>query len=196
MRPTGFTLVELLVVMALMCIMYVMLYSPGAKYYQQRQKAACARNLQLIHVALNIYAAENRGRFPVVPGAATSEPPLSLLTPRCTADTAPFICPGTKDKRLPAAEPFASRRISYAYYMGRQARDDATAPLMSDRQVDTRTKAQSELLFSPDARPPGNNHRQFGGNILFCDGHVETCDTHAPRELPASPPVLLLNPRE
>ncbi len=186
MRRDGFTLIEMLVVLALMCIMYVAMYSPGAKFYQERQKTACVRNLQMIHMALKLYAQENHNAFPALPAAATAEEPLSLLVPRYTTDAATFVCPGTKDRQ---------NTISYAYYMGRRAGESAGEALMSDRQVDTRAKLQGEIIFSADGDPPGRNHRRFGGNILFCDGHVETSDIHATRDLPLPTGVVLLNPR-
>ena len=195
MRRGGFTLIEMLVVLVLMCIMYVAMYSPGSKYYQARQKSACLRNLQLIHMALKLYAQENHDTFPASAAAATAEAPLSLLVPRYTVDTAPFICPGTKDRRLPGAQPFAQRTISYAYYMGRHINDGADVALLSDRLVDTRAKLRGEIVFSVDGRAPGQNHRRYGGNVLFCDGHVETFGIHAPRDLPVPAGVALLNPR-
>lgn len=186
MRRDGFTLIEMLVVLALMCIMYVAMYSPGSKFYQDRQKSACARNLQMIHMALRLYAQENHDTFPALPAAATSDEALGLLVPRYTTDTAAFRCPGTKDR---------AKTFSYAYYMGRHAGDAAETPLMTDRQVDARGKVQGEILFSVDGNPPGRNHRRFGGNVLFCDGHVETWDVHAPRDLLLPAGVALLNPR-
>ena len=195
MRRGGFTLIEMLVVMALMCIMYVAMYSPSSKFYQERQKAVCARNLQMIHIALKIYAGDNHDAFPIVTGATSAEAPLSLLVPRDTADTAVFICPGTRDRRLPEAQSFAQRTISYAYYMGQHATDGADQLLMSDRQVDARAKIQGEIVFSVDGTPPGRNHRRYGGNFLYIDGHVETSELHAAHDLPCPPGVVLLNPR-
>jgi prepilin-type processing-associated H-X9-DG protein len=148
-----------------------------------------------MHMALSLYAAENNDQFPVQPGATSSEPPLSELVPRYTTDTSLFICPGSKHRALPGAQPFADRHISYAYYMGLSRTAPAGAPLVSDAQVDQNAKRQGDAVFSGAGAAPGNNHRKFGGNVLFVDGHVETGDNAAMRDLPIPAGVVLLNPK-
>jgi len=82
-----------------------------------------SKNLLKIHIALEIFANEHLGSFPVVPGAQTAEEPLDLLVPHYTVDTTSFICPGSKDSPIPSGESIARRRISYAYVMGRRLAD-------------------------------------------------------------------------
>ena len=195
MKRAGLSLVELLIAVALMVLLSLSLYGYWSKSSQERQKALCQKNLQLIYMAIKIYADENRGYFPAVDQAGTAEVPLSLLVPRYTASTGIFICPGSRDAALPEAQSFASRRISYAYYMGLTTQAPATQPLLSDRQVGTTAKIRDQLVFSPDGRPPGNNHYEFGGCFLFADGHVESSPPHATRDLPLPHGVVLLNPR-
>ncbi|HTS20064.1 MAG TPA: type II secretion system protein [Verrucomicrobiae bacterium] len=191
----GFTLIELLVVVALIMVMYVMAYGPASKAYQEKQLIACQTNLQMIQIALKIYAADYHDSYPVVTGATTAEVPLSLLVPRCTAETAIFLCPGSAARRLPEAQPFTDRKISYAYYMGRTTHDGADAMLLSDQQLNTQPRHGGDPMFSINGKRPADNHRQFGGNILFCDGHAEELPAIAPRDLLYSNPVVLLNPR-
>src|SRR6266404_1187794 len=126
----GFTLVEMLITMALIIILFVMLYGKSSRRFQHEQKQACQQNLQNIYVALQLYANDTGGLFPIRKEAKTSEQALNLLLPRYTTVTAPFICPGTKGSPLPEGESFEKRRISYSYYMGRRATDSAE-PLMS-----------------------------------------------------------------
>jgi prepilin-type N-terminal cleavage/methylation domain-containing protein len=194
-RHRGFTLIELLITVALILVMYVMLYGPWTQNYQEQQKRACAKNLELIHVALQIYAADHRGAYPFVPGAATADVPLSLLIPQCTVQTELFVCPGGKDSKLPDALPFAGRKISYAYYMGYARQDDSPDVLLSDRQVDTQRKVAQQLVFSPDGKRPGNNHHKWGGNFLLRDGSVQASPALAARDLPVPSAVVLLNPK-
>lgn len=194
MDSSGFTLIELMVVIAIILIMFVMAYGPAQKSYQDKQLIVCQKNLQLIDVALKIYATDYHGSYPFLRGAATSEPPLSLLVPRCTTETAIFICPGSPDRPLPEAQSFVGRKISYAYYMGRTAQDGAEAMLLSDEQVDTRPRRAGDPIFSVSGKRPADNHRKFGGNVLFCDGHAEQLEALAPRDLLFTNPVVLLNP--
>jgi len=131
--------------MALILIMFVMLYGKSSKRFQYEQKQACQGNLQNIYVALQIYANDGNGLFPVRKEAKSSEEALSLLIPRYTTVTAPFICPGTKGSPLPEGEAFEKRRISYAYYMGRRS-TEGTAPLMSDAQVNNDPKLKGQQV--------------------------------------------------
>jgi prepilin-type processing-associated H-X9-DG protein len=162
---------------------------------QQRQIANCQKNLQNIYVALNIYGADNKESYPFVKEAETSEAPLSLLVPRSTSVTEIFICPGSNDHKLPEGEPFAKRKISYAYYMGRAKSDGANVPLASDRQINAFPKIKRQLIFSANGKPPGANHGKSGGNILFCDGAIKSTKPRAARDLTFPTNVVLLNPK-
>jgi prepilin-type processing-associated H-X9-DG protein len=184
----------LLIVVALILIMFVWLWGRSSSSYQRKQKLACQQNLQTIYIALQIYANDHDGAFPAKPGVRTSEEPLSLLVPRYSSATAPFICPGSKDARLPEGEPFEKRKISYAYYMGRRASDAADA-LLSDAQVSDAAKGKGQPVFSTDGKKPGNNHNKHGGNLLFCDGRAEMIPSRAPFSLALTQGVVLLNPK-
>ena len=191
----GFSLIELLVSMAIVTIAYVMMFGAGSKYGQTRSKAACAANLAQMYMALSLYAAEHNGAFPTQAGATSSEAPLSELVPRYTTDTSIFICPGSRTSALPGAQPFADRRISYAYYMGLTRTSSPDIALASDAQADLNAKRKGDALFSATGSGPGCNHRGYGGNVLFLDGHVETGDALAPRDLPIPAGAVLLNPK-
>lgn len=190
----AFSLLELLIVLALILVLVSAIYSSSSGSRQTQLKVACQKNLQTLHLALQIYANDFEQRFPLVTNARTSEEVLTLLVPQYTATTAPFICPGSKDAPLPEGEPFGGRRISYAYYMGWRA-SNATEVLLTDRQVNTDPKTAGQPVFSVDGKAPGNNHNRFGGNFLFCDGHVQTVPARTPRDLVPPPDVVLLNPR-
>ncbi|HVM48810.1 MAG TPA: prepilin-type N-terminal cleavage/methylation domain-containing protein [Candidatus Acidoferrum sp.] len=190
----GFSFIELLVVVALVLLLATMYWGPMSTSRRRTQQAACRNNLQKAYLALQIYANDHAGAFPEVAEARSSEEPLSQLVPHYTVDTSVFTCPGSKDAALPAGEPFAKRRISYAYFMGRNT-TNASAPLMSDRQVDARAKNAGEPAFSSTGKPPGNNHGKAGGNFLFVDGHVEATPPLLPFSLGVTQGVVLLNPR-
>jgi len=161
---------------------------------QKTRIGTCQKNLQRIYIAMQIYANEHSTKFPAKTGAKLSEEPLDQLVPRYTSDTSAFICPGSKDSQLPGGESIAKRKISYAYYMGRTANDSASEALLSDRQVDTQSKSQNQALFSTDVKPPGTNHRQYVGNILFCDGHADHSDPRSSFSLVVTQGIVLLNP--
>ncbi|MEO5803012.1 MAG: type II secretion system protein [Verrucomicrobiota bacterium] len=191
----AFSLLELLISVVLILILSFMMLGRGMFSDQQRQLSNCQKNLQNIYLALNIYAADNKGIFPMVKGAVASEAPLSLLVPRSTTVTEIFICPGSKDNKLPEGEPFTQRRISYAYYMGRAKVDGAGVLLASDRQVNAFPKIKRQVIFSENGKPPGANHFKSGGNLLFCDGEIRSTKPRAARDLLFPTNVVLLNPK-
>ena len=196
-NPPAFSLIELMVSVALMAILSLMLYgvfSVGhGRSQRQIQTQLCADNLQKIFLALQIYANDFR-KFPQVASAQSSEDVLNLLVPKYTADTAVFICPGEHDLSIPSEASFSQSKISYAYYMGRGT-NALQEILMSDRQINSRSKKVGEQVFSLEGTPPGNNHQKYGGNFLFTDGSVQAIPPLAPFSLAFSNGVVLLNPK-
>jgi prepilin-type N-terminal cleavage/methylation domain-containing protein len=190
----GFSLLEMLIVLALVVFLSVMMDSQFSVASRNRAMAGCRKNLQTIYLALSIYEKDNNGTFPFLKDATNSAGPLSLLVPKCTTGTEIFICPGSGDLPLPEAESFAGRKISYACYMGRTTNDDPGAILVSDAQVDAAPKNKGQQIFSQDGRKPGNNHGKEGGNLLSRDGEVTASGPKASRDLGYPPNVRLLNP--
>jgi len=194
MHRHGFSLIELLITLALLCVMSVMLYGFGSKSHQRSQQKLCADNLQKIYLAMQVYANDFKGALPQNTNAVTSEDALNILVPKYNADTSVFICPGGRDAAIPSGEPLTKHKISYAYFMGRHL-DDGQKALMSDRQVNAEPKRAGELVFSPNGKPPGNNHHQYGGNFLFCDGSLQFCPAQLTFSLAGEPGIVLLNPK-
>jgi type II secretory pathway pseudopilin PulG len=189
----AFSLVELLVVLALLLILTVLSASRLTTSARRRELAACGNNLQKIYVALNFFRADN-GAYPFLPDAQASAEPLSLLIPKGTTDTQIFICPGSGDKPLTESEPFGKRRISYDYYMGRATNGDPQDIILSDWQVDTSPKPKGSLIFSLNGKKPGNNHDAVGGNLLSCGGAVVFTGPKAAQDLVFPSTVRLLGP--
>jgi prepilin-type N-terminal cleavage/methylation domain-containing protein len=190
----GFSLIELLIVIALMAILSAMMYSFGSGRHQRNQKELCGDNLQKIYLALQIYANDFKGALPVSTNAQTSEPVLGVLVPKYSADTSIFICPGGRDPDILPGEPLARNKISYAYYMGRRLGGPEIV-LMSDRQVNTLAKVAGEQVFSENGKSPGNNHHKYGGNFLMGDGSIQNSPAQLTFSLPIEPGIILLNPK-
>jgi type II secretory pathway pseudopilin PulG len=139
----AFTLLELLITMALMIILFVALWSPSSKAYQQQKLVQCHQNLQNLSIALKLYAMENGDVYPRVDKATSSEIPLDLLVPKYTSQTDLFICPGSDDELPRPHHPLSHSKISYSYYRDLTRTQDSTAPLMSDEQVNPLPKLNS-----------------------------------------------------
>jgi prepilin-type processing-associated H-X9-DG protein len=196
-RPNGgFSYIELLVSLAIIVILYAVFLGPSSRQMQEKRKAECSHQLQQIYLSITAYAADHDGAYPSVRGAMSPSQPLSLLVPKYTSDTSIFICPGSGDSALPGGQPFENRRISYAYYMGLHSDAGVQAPVLSDAQISSTPKRKGDPLFATAKNEhPGNNHRTFGGNVIFADGHVETTDGLAPVDLPVPFGGTLLNPK-
>ena len=185
----GFSLIELLAVTAIILILFTLYWGSGSA---NRQKAACRQNLGRLFMAMQLYANDQDGRFPVTLGARTSGEALAVLGPRYTVDTSVFVCPAAKDPVPASADALRKRSMSYAYYMGLHTTNSQV--LASDRQVDARDKSVGQPLFSSTGKAPGNNHGKSGGNLLFCDGHTESSPVIARVPLAAGDGIKLLNP--
>ena len=192
-KTSAFSLIELLVVMAIIAIVSVMMYSFSSPTHQRTQEELCADNLQKIFLGLQIYS-DDFGKFPLNTNAQTSEEVLNVLVPRYTVDTSLFICPGGRDSDIPPGTPIGKNKISYAYYMGRDT-NDSGGFIMSDRQINTLSKNAGDQIFSLDGKAPGNNHHKYGGNVLFCDGSVQSTPPVATFSLAFSNGIVLLNPK-
>ena len=191
----GLSLLEVLLAMVIVFILFTLYLSAGSKSAQEKKLAACQANLQSIYAAFSTFSQDNNGALPAIPGSTNAEAPLSLLVPKYTTGTEFFICPGGKDEPLPDAQPFADKKISYAYYMGAALADGGEAPLMSDAQVNTLPKTVGQLVFSIDGKKPGNNHNKYGGNVLFGDGNVRYTPAVLTFALRTATNVILLNPK-
>ena len=190
----AFSLLEMLITLLLITIMFVMLYGRGASGQAVARKKKCQKNLQDLYVAMQIFANDREGLFPIANGVKSSEPVLGQLVPKYTSATASFICPASSDSALPGGEPIGDRKISYAYYMGRRL-TDANEVMVSDAQVNTLAKQKGEVVFSTDGKKPGNNHHKYGGNFLFGDGRLEMSSAKARFDLPLTNGIVLLNPK-
>ena len=196
-RSGGFSLLELLITSFLICLLSVSLYGFASAHRQRTAKLQCQDNLQKIYIALQVYAQDQKGGMPESTNAVTSEDPLDALIPRYSADTSIYICPGGRDSSLTPGTSLKLGKISYAYYMGQRLGDNPSAQmlLLSDRQVNTNSKAVGDPVFSATGKTPGNNHHKFGGNFLLGDGSVQPSPPQAAFPLVVTPGVILLNPK-
>ena len=193
-KVAAFSLIELLLVIAIMAILSAMMYNFAIGGHKPSQTELCADNLQKIWLAAQIYSTDH-GVFPKDTNAQTSEEVLTRLVPHYTTDTSIFTCPSTHDPEIPSGTSLSGYRISYAYYMGRDTNNGPADALMSDRQINTLSKNIGDQVFSITGEIPGNNHNRDGGNVLFCDGSVQQTPPQAAFSLAFSNGIVLLNPK-
>ncbi len=193
LRPSAFSLIELLAVVAILLIITTLYWGGKSGSRDKQKQAVCSQNLERLFISLEIYGNEQAGKFPEKTGATNSAEALDLLVPKYTADTSMFICPASRDAPLPGGESIARHQISYAYYMGRRGKDPQEA-LLTDKQINNLSKTPGQLIFSATGKPPGDNHGKLGGNVLFCDGHADASTPISGFSLVLTQSVVLLNP--
>lgn len=110
-RP-AFTLVELLVVIAVIGILSSLLLPVLSRGKSSAQSVACVSNLRQIGMALTLYVQDNRDRLPVCAGYLPSQqsnlPPITLTLFPSQKTNLLFRCPSDK-------EIFPSEKTSYEW---------------------------------------------------------------------------------
>jgi prepilin-type N-terminal cleavage/methylation domain-containing protein len=99
MRARGFTLVELLTVIAVIAILAAILFPVFARSREKARTASCENNLFNIGLSLRLYAADHDGGYPPV------NDDLSPLLGKYTIDKRVFICPSSSEATIPMGAP-------------------------------------------------------------------------------------------
>ena len=69
--PSGFTLIEMLTVMAILAVLTGLLFPVIARSREQARKTVCMNNLRQIGMAISLYATNHAGRIPPTEGYET-----------------------------------------------------------------------------------------------------------------------------
>lgn len=189
-RVRGFTLLELLAVIAIIGTLAAILLPALARAREASNRASCAVNLSQLGLAMHMYAQENEGNLPWSGGDNNADALLELRN-REVFDDRSFVCPSDSDTsrgksdeegvkfqktRLNQAR---SLRMSYDY-LGAYTHAPIHVPALPASIPRLPIMWDAFSGFPPN-RPAGTNaslqatfmnHVPGGGNVLWLDGSV------------------------
>ncbi len=186
----AFTLVEMLVVIAIIAILAALLLPTLVHGKQRAQRVECIGNLRETGTAFNIFAHDHQGKFPMqIPQAEGGSQEYvtagnniagviyfsyrhlqtlanELVVPRI------LICPADLT-REPAPSFGVLQNSNVSYFVGVYADfNEPSSVLAGDRNI-TNNTATASLVRGGYGLRWNNELHYFKGNVLFSDTHVE-----------------------
>lgn len=188
----GFTLVELLAVIALIAILAAMLFPALGRAREKARAIQCSANLRTMGAGLTLYMADNENHFPYGVSDAYWHPSRQLPWYHCAAlqmgwrgstqEPLPktFSCPSGVNKSFWPSWPYTGN------YAGNAALGATNATSVTWSRSSLKHPSETPWVhevnmqnqfgaweFGPS--PAGSffiTRHSGGGNILWCDGHV------------------------
>lgn len=185
-RSTGFTLVELLAVLAVVGILAAIIIPVVGAVRQSARATQCASNLRQIGVAMNLHANEHRNRFPTVypdenktwrwkliPYLGMGENSMGLSP--LPGEAGVFVCPSfEKDPAAPRASSYVlNAKMSDLQPYWRYDRNKVNpARTLMVVEFDQNTEYFIQWDGGHAARGIAMRHPGNSTHGLFVDGHV------------------------
>ncbi|MDD2707316.1 MAG: prepilin-type N-terminal cleavage/methylation domain-containing protein [Verrucomicrobiae bacterium] len=203
-RPikTGFTLVELLITLAILAVLFSLLLTSISKAKDKARQIVCMNNLRQIGTALNIYATDNDGRLPNLWAADWLQcfwpqvgpllgEPMTVLADKYK--TRIYKCPAEKyvGTVLGQGPVYAlnyklkdASRSNASLYAGcalSEISNPGNTLLVGDAFFMASWSNSSSQISTVNESQAGIGYRHSGGaNLLFVDGHAAWQEKPAP----------------
>jgi len=179
----GFTLAELLIVVAVIAILVALSIPVGGRAIDEANQVQCRANLRALGMAVLVYAKDNNGALPVSDVMDGPHPRLVAGLRPYVEDPRPYYCPSeTSPERLCTDANFRAGRIGYFYYscekkpgnllLSTFLRLDVAWPRRLYNTMPPRTWVASDAWFSggPTAHrayKKGVDYVTLGGDVQF-----------------------------
>jgi len=173
----GFSLVEILVVMAIITILAAMLLPWLHATHEKARRTKCLTNLKQIGLALRMYSGDNGEQYPSAPDTdGTTLESFGLLTNSYLRSYGSWLCP--TDTSLVAGSPttpFTADNVSYAYNgFGLSEKVQADTPLVADRSNAIGGGGiRGTQPYNGTSFDNSWTHKGHGGHVLFAGGHAQ-----------------------
>ena len=186
LKSRGFTLVELLVVIAVVAILAALLLPAISQMAARGKSLKCLSNLRQIGTAFHLYANDNNGAFPLMnAGSGDTSTWMIRLAPYVGVSDGvlgptplaravpPFVCP----EWTMSPPRNTTRAVSYA------VNGNIRSPSLSWNYQRINVPQSSTFLvveiaantdiFTPSMDDVSRRHPNKSANFLYVDGHVE-----------------------
>jgi len=182
-RRCAFTLVEILVVMAIVALLAAMLLPAVGRSKAQAKLISCRNRLRNVGVGLRMYTDEREGLLPVGTCVDGPQPELTeALSGSYVQDVRNFYCPSEiHPLRRYTSENAEKAQIGYFYYACREPsknrdvsgflRIDANWPRPLSSTMDADIWVMSDCWFRGESTP--HRHYKKGMNYLTLSGVVQ-----------------------
>jgi prepilin-type N-terminal cleavage/methylation domain-containing protein len=175
MNLRGFTLVELLVVIAVLAILAAMASPTIGPVIERGRSAKCVGNLRQIGAAVQQYVADNDYRFPAIETIPPSLPPEVEDRGTASEKLGPYgvtegilICPSDAAKN----KNYVKHGTSYHFSPVPQEETAAGMSIYTRRGV-FKVSNVGRITVASDIEAVHTNGRNYGLNLLKADGRVE-----------------------
>ena len=176
-KPRAFTLIQILVVIAIIAILSALLIPAVARARAGAARTACAAQLHDIAKTLQIYFGDNRNALPKVNMMPSLRPPLNdypslvqLLAPYHRGSTRVFQCPADR-----ITQPASGAPSGFETYFDREQSSyywDENVSIYASRITELKNSAGVRLVqeYEPFHGRAGSNGSM---NRLYADLHVD-----------------------
>jgi len=189
-RRAAFTLLELLIVCAVLALLASLLLSAGSRALEEAHQVECRSNLRHLGVGILTWAKDHDGLLPASDVVDGPHPALVAALKTYVDDQRVYYCPSeTAEGRLYSPEAAEAGRIGYFYYACERPTPNRLVSTFLRSKVAwprrLRTGGAARAWVASDAwfsgGPTAHRFEKKGVNYLTLSGDVRTV-TESPRE--------------